>query len=112
MYLDATSITFLQVVGMPKPPLFVLPSGAGLGYGLFILDPASRDYLLQHIEAIADPLTRGSAWVTLWENMLESHVVSGRPSSMRRYARCPPRPTSKTSSASLNYTDTRVLAAS
>ena len=76
VYLDATSITFLQVVGMPKP-LFVLPSGAGLGYGLFILDPASRDYLLQHIEAIADPLTRGSAWVTLWENMLESHVAAG-----------------------------------
>jgi aminopeptidase N len=57
-------------------PLFVLGSGGGLGYGLFVLDEASREYLLQHVEDIADPLTRGSAWVTLWENMLESHVTS------------------------------------
>ena len=62
--------------GMPEP-LFVLPNGAGLGYGLFILDRASREYLLDHIEAIADPLTRGSAWVTLWDNVLESHVEAG-----------------------------------
>ena len=62
--------------GMPES-LFVLPNGAGLGYGLFILDRASREYLLDHIEAIADPLTRGSAWVTLWDNVLESHVEAG-----------------------------------
>ena len=59
--------------GLP-PPLFVLPNGAGLGYGLFLLDDASRDYLLGHLEHIADPLTRGSAWVTLWDNLLESRV--------------------------------------
>jgi len=75
-YLNATSITLPQAVGRPAP-LFVLPGGAGLGYGLFVLDAASREYLLQHMEAIADPLTRGSAWVTLWENMLESHVPAG-----------------------------------
>ena len=75
VYLNASSITLVQAVGM-RAPLFVLPSGAGLGYGLFVLDAASREYLLQHIEDIADPLTRGSAWVTLWENMLESHVTA------------------------------------
>ena len=75
VYVNATSITLLQAVGM-QAPLFVLPSGAGLGYGLFVLDAASREYLLQHIEDVADPLTRGSAWVTLWENMLESHVAA------------------------------------
>ena len=76
VYLDTTSVTLLQAVGMP-PPLFILPSGAGLGYGLFVLDNVSRTYLLDHIEAIADPLTRGSAWVTLWDNVLESHVEAG-----------------------------------
>ena len=75
VYVNAASIAVPEAEGMPAP-LFVLPSGAGLGYGLFILDAASREYLLQHIEAIADPLTRGSAWVTLWENMLESHVAA------------------------------------
>ncbi len=59
-----------------RRPLYVLPSGGGLGYGLFVLDPGSRDYLLEHLDEIPDALTRGSAWVTLWENMLESHVAS------------------------------------
>ncbi len=57
-----------------SPPLFVLPGGAGLGYGLFVLDETSKRYLLDHIEEVGDSLTRGSAWIALWENMLESHV--------------------------------------
>jgi aminopeptidase N len=60
-------------VGLPAPN-FVLPGGGGLGYGLFVLDPDSRRYLLDHLEAIPDPLTRGVAWVTLWDNLLERHV--------------------------------------
>ena len=56
--------------GRPAP-LYVLPSGGGLGYGLFVLDAASRRYLLEHIEDVPDALTRGSAWVTLWDDMLE-----------------------------------------
>ncbi len=61
--------------GLPRP-LYVLPNGAGLGYGLFVLDPASRDYLLAHIEDVPDALTRGSAWVTLWDNLLESRLTA------------------------------------
>jgi len=57
-------------------PLFVLPSGAGLGYGLFVLDAASRQYLLDHVERIGDPLTRGSVWVTLWDNVLEGRATA------------------------------------
>ena len=57
-----------------EAPLYVLPNGAGLGYGYFQLDDASRGYLLDHVEDVADPLTRGSAWVTLWDNMLERRV--------------------------------------
>jgi aminopeptidase N len=57
-------------------PLYVLPNGGGLGYGLFILDEASRDYLLAHLEDEPEALTRGSAWVTLWDNLLESRVTA------------------------------------
>jgi aminopeptidase N len=60
--------------GKPRP-LYVLPGGGGLGYGLFVLDGASRAYLLDRLEQIPDALTRGVAWVTLWENMLEAHVT-------------------------------------
>ncbi len=62
---------------MPRP-LFILPNGAGLGYGLFILDENSRQYLLAHLEDVPDPLTRGSAWVTLWDNLLESQFTPGQ----------------------------------
>jgi aminopeptidase N len=55
-------------------PLYVLPNGGGIGYGMFVLDDASRAYLLGNIEKVPDPLTRGSAWVTLWDNLLESRV--------------------------------------
>ncbi len=61
------------VVGLDRP-LYVLPGGAGLGYGLFVLDDTSRAYLLAHLEEIPDALTRGSAWVALWDNMLEGEV--------------------------------------
>jgi aminopeptidase N len=73
VYAGGRTMRVPDAAGMPRP-LYVLPNGAGLGYGLFLLDPESRTYLLGHIERIADPLTRGSAWVTLWENMLEGHV--------------------------------------
>jgi aminopeptidase N len=58
-----------------KRPLYVLPNGGGLGYGLFVLDEASRTYLLDHIEDVPDALTRGSAWVTLWENALDGRIA-------------------------------------
>ena len=58
-------------------PLYVLPNGGGLGYGYFELDAASRRYLVEHVEDIGDPLTRGSAWVTLWDNMLEGGIAPG-----------------------------------
>jgi aminopeptidase N len=63
-------------IGLERPR-YVLPSGAGIGYGLFALDDASRTYLLDHIEEIPDALTRGSAWVTLWDNLLEERVRPG-----------------------------------
>jgi aminopeptidase N len=70
----ARSTAVPQAVGAERP-LYVLPAGKGIAYGLFLLDDSSRDYLLRHIEDVPDPLTRGSAWVTLWENLLEGRVA-------------------------------------
>jgi aminopeptidase N len=71
---SAASTDVRPAAGRPRP-LYVLPGGGGLGYGLFVLDPASREYLLDPVEEIRDDLTRGTAWVTLWENMLEGYVA-------------------------------------
>ena len=59
--------------GLPAP-LFVLPSGGGVGYGGFELDPASAAYLATSLPEIKDALTRGTAWITLWEQMLDGRT--------------------------------------
>jgi aminopeptidase N len=73
VYVTRRATRVREAEGLPVP-LFVLPSAGGLGYGLFVLDDASQAHVLGHIEAIADPVTRGSAWITLWDNMLENRV--------------------------------------
>jgi aminopeptidase N len=60
--------------GLPAPD-FVLPTAEGIGYGGFVLDDGSRRYLLTHLPEITDPLTRGAAWVALWEEMLDGRVA-------------------------------------
>ena len=70
-------VTVVRAAAGLERPLYVLPNGGGIGYGLFVLDDASRAYLLQRIEEIPDALTRGSAWVTLWDNLLEGRVRPG-----------------------------------
>lgn len=74
--MESSKVELAKAKGMPAP-LYVLPNGAGLGYGLFVLDDATRNYLLRHLEQIPDELTRGSAWVDLWENLLERRVRPG-----------------------------------
>jgi aminopeptidase N len=63
-----------QARGKPAP-LYVLPTGGGWAYGSITLDRSSLSYLSTSLAEIADPLTRGAAWVTLWEAMLERAVA-------------------------------------
>ena len=70
-------VTVVRAASGLERPHYVLPNGGGIGYGLFVLDDASRAYLLEHIEDVPDAVTRGSAWVTLWDNLLEGRVRPG-----------------------------------
>src|SRR5688572_23024141 len=63
-----------QVVGQPAPR-FVLPNGGGWAYGDFILDKTTLAYLTANLPEIGDTLTRGSAWVTLWDALLDGQVA-------------------------------------
>ena len=56
--------------GRPAP-LYVLPNGGGWAYAGFRLDARSLEYLSTSVADLRDPLTRGAAWVTLWDAMLE-----------------------------------------
>jgi aminopeptidase N len=72
--LSGDSIGIAEARGLPAP-LFVLPAGHGLGYGRFVLDPGSRRFLLENLPAVSDPLTRGSAWLVLWDAMLHGEIA-------------------------------------
>jgi len=71
--LKGASTDIPSAIGLPHP-LFVLPTGEGLGYGGFTLDVGSRRYFLDHLEDIHDDLTRGSALVVLWDEVLSAHI--------------------------------------
>ena len=71
--LDGRTVDAAAARGLPAPS-FVLPTGKGIGYGGFTLDANSRTWLLQHLHTVPDPLTRGAALVTLWEEMLDGRA--------------------------------------
>jgi aminopeptidase N len=66
-----------EAIGWPAPR-YVLPNGAGWAYGDFVLDATTLAYLITNLPDIADPLTRGSAWVTLWDSLLDGRVQPDR----------------------------------
>jgi aminopeptidase N len=76
VYASGRDTIVREAAGLPKP-LFILPNGGGLAYGLFLLDEQSAAYLLASMPRIDDALTRGAAWVTLWDNVLEGRVPPG-----------------------------------
>jgi aminopeptidase N len=71
--LNRASVDVPRVDDLPLPR-YILPNGEGAGYGLFKLDEASRRFFLTHLPEVGDSLTRGTAWVTLWDDMLEGGV--------------------------------------
>jgi aminopeptidase N len=70
--LDGARVEVPAATGRPAP-LYVLPTGGGLGYGDFVLDEGSRAALVARAPGLPDALTRGAVYVTLWED-----VVTGR----------------------------------
>ena len=72
--LDGEPLSLDDWVGRDAPD-FVLPNGGGFEYGHFHLDVRSRQYLIETLPEIPDAKTRGIAWVTLWDAVLEREVA-------------------------------------
>lgn len=75
--LDRASLTLEDAEDLPAPD-YILPNGRGVAYGLFDLDTASLEFLLQNLPSLPDALTRGIVWLSLWEAMLEGRVPPAR----------------------------------
>jgi aminopeptidase N len=69
-----------KVIDIPpgRHVLWVLPTAKGLGYGDFVLDNGNLTAIAAALPKMTDPLTRGSALVTLWESMLEGRLEPAR----------------------------------
>ena len=72
--LTGAEVEVKEAAGWPAPR-YVLPSADGWAYGDFVLDKPTLEYLTANLPDIADPLTRGSAWVTLWDSLLRGEVT-------------------------------------
>ena len=71
--MNSAVVAVPQAVGR-LAPAYVLPSAGGWAYGSFALDRATIAYLAASLPEIADPLTRGSAWVTMWDALLDGQI--------------------------------------
>jgi aminopeptidase N len=75
--MNAARVEPAGVRGLPLPR-FILPNGEGIGYGLFRLDDMSKSFLLEELPEVGDPLTRGAAWIAIWDDVLEAGTPPGR----------------------------------
>jgi aminopeptidase N len=75
VHLNAPRVEVKEAKGLPAD--FVLVNGGGIAYGEIHLDPASLAWLTKHLPDIGDELTRGAAWVTLWDAVLDGELKPG-----------------------------------
>lgn len=54
--------------------LMLFPNYQDYGYGIFLLDPRSRDYVLKNIQNEKDPFLRSMMWGSLWDSVREAEL--------------------------------------
>jgi aminopeptidase N len=72
---DTTVVTTAE--GM-LAPAFVYPNAHDFGYGLFLLDDGSRDWLLASGVNVADPFLRAMLWGSLWDLVRDARLEPAR----------------------------------
>jgi len=74
VHLDARRVEVKEAHGLAAN--FVLANGGGIAYGEIHLDPASLTWLTAHLPEVNDEMTRGAAWVTLWDTLVDNELKS------------------------------------
>ena len=62
-----------SAAGLPAPD-FVWANDGDFGYGLFLPDERSAQWLLQHASDVSDPLLRAMSWGALWDLVREARL--------------------------------------
>src|SRR5262249_8006611 len=55
-------------------PDFIFPNYQDYGYGIFLLDDKSRDYVLKNIQNEKDDFLRSMMWGALWDSVRETEL--------------------------------------
>ena len=55
-------------------PVLIFPNYQDYGYGIFLLDDKSRDYILKNIQNEKDEFLRSMMWGALWDSVRESEL--------------------------------------
>jgi aminopeptidase N len=74
LMLEAGSVRIAQLEGRIVPR-FVFANDGDFGYGLFLLDPASRAELLDGIGEVHDGFLRALLWDALWESVRAAELA-------------------------------------
>jgi hypothetical protein len=60
--------------GSKRVPALVFPNYQDYGYGIFLLDDKSREYVLKNIQNEKDPFLRSMMWGALWDSVREGEL--------------------------------------
>jgi aminopeptidase N len=80
IYKDSISIQsvlldkFSQPTTVPADATFTFLNYEDYGYGIFLLEPKSRDYILKNIQNEKDDFLRSMMWGALWDSVRESEL--------------------------------------
>jgi aminopeptidase N len=61
-------------LALPNQPKFIFPNYQDHGYGIFLLDDKSRDYVLKNIQNEKDDFLRSMMWGSLWDSVREGEL--------------------------------------
>jgi aminopeptidase N len=63
-----------QAIKLSADATFIFPNYQDYGYGIFLLDPKSREYVLRNIRNENDDFLRSMMWGTLWDSVREGEL--------------------------------------
>ena len=72
---DSSSKNVLKSGSRIPSPKYVFPNYQDYGYGIFLLDEKSRDYVLKNIQNEKDDFLRTMMWGSLWDSVRETELA-------------------------------------